>query len=333
MWSNFTNINNEKFINNKYILPNDNLIKYMKDERTKILSFNKDYNITIKKIKDFNHIIKDLGNTSWVESKKLMADLVNLPINIVIKWNNNSITVKCKEEHIKTFIKRVNTLINMIEYLKIKSDNTNKSVNIFLVLSTLEKNFPENNIMGVANANTGYTDFSNNIIFIWRYEEFEKVIFHEIIHYFNMDCKYQNITKRINIDGPHDYIEAITDYFGIIYNIIYLSILTKNKIKNLMEIELAFIRNQAYMLNRIYDLGVWQNKPQKVIKQKTGAFSYYIIKYLLFTYVINNNIIDYDKRTEIDFNKLLDLILINGMPKYNDIIEIKSSRMTLLQLK
>jgi hypothetical protein len=100
-----------------------------------------------------------------------------------------------------------------------------------------------------------------------------------------------------------------------------------------MEIELAFIRNQAYMLNRIYDLGVWQNKPQKVIKQKTGAFSYYIIKYLLFTYVINNNIIDYDKRTEIDFNKLLDLILINGMPKYNDIIEIKSSRMTLLQLK
>jgi hypothetical protein len=338
MWSDFTKNTIDQFTMLPTIKLHPNIIKFIKDERQKIISYNIKYDINIKKINNFNQKIKDMSSTKWVDSKNLMNDIINLPINIMITWNDNKITIKCKKQHINTFIKRINTLISIIEYLKIKSGNINKVVDIYLILSSLEKKFPQDNVMDVVNANTGYTDFSNNIIFVWRYEEYEKVLFHELIHYFNMDCKeyaqYLNENPIIDIDGPHDYIEAITDYFGIIYNIIYISIITNIKIENLLKIELLFIKNQAYRLNILNNLNIWNDKPNIIIKQKTGAFSYYIIKYLLFRYVNKSgNIIDFNKDKKIDFVKLLNIILIDGMPKYNNIINIKSSRMTLLQLK
>jgi hypothetical protein len=54
-------------------------------------------------------------------------------------------------------------------------------------------------------------------------EEFEKVIFHEMIHYFDIDMSEQHVPKIINVshEHTHSYWEAWTDFLGIFYHIIY----------------------------------------------------------------------------------------------------------------
>jgi hypothetical protein len=103
------------------------------------------------------------------------------------------------------------------------------------------------------------------LIFIWREEEFEKVCFHEVIHFVNNDHRHEHIDIKSNIEGPTSYFEAITDFKAIILNIIYLSIITKIKI--LFTFEYYFIRN----------------------KQNTPAYSYFVLKYFIFKYFNRSN--------------------------------------------
>ena len=321
-WCNFTIQNASKYTN--YTI-NDNslLLKNIKKDRDNIKNLmNNNINITIREIENFEEEIDEFANGSFVAREELYKVKHLLEDNYIVEWQNGFIKINTIKSQFLSFEKRVKVLIYIIEYLRIKSKNTNY-VKIYLVLSKLEKTFPEDGVMEVENANTGYTDFMKNIIFIWRLEEFEKVILHEIIHYFELDDNMKDDKSRIKIQGEHRYYEGFTDFWGIYYYIIYLSLITKIKIKKLLELELCFIKNQAMQLNSLLKLNSWEHKPLKTIIQKTAGFSYYIIKYLLFEYSHNNKI--------INNLKILDTVLKKGLKqeKYN---KIKSARMTLLQI-
>ena len=326
-WSKFTNENLKLFSKFKYNLDNENiLLKYIKDERTNILNIikNKMFKIDIKIIDNFNEISK-YANSNFVDKKNLLKDMKNLNIIYRISWNNNFIILI--SENKLDLTNRIKFIIYIIEYLKIKTNN-NKIIKIYLILSNLKKKFPiDSKIMGVKNANSGYNDSREEIIFIWRKEEFEKVIFHELMHCFNLDKRDEHVHDIIKTDGPHLYFEALTDFKGIIYHLIFLSLMTRRRIKNLFEYELGFIRNQAMLLNKLWDLGNWTRTPKILIEQKTAAFSYYILKYLMFEYFLNNK---FDETLE--YNIILDKILKEGFIM-KELIEIDSSRMTLLQLE
>jgi hypothetical protein len=90
-----------------------------------------------------------------------------------------------------------------------------------------------------------------------------------------------------------------------------------------LELEFNFIKNQAFTLNSLLGLNSWETKPNKVIKQLTAGFSYYIIKYLLFLHSLNHDIT----------NNLttLDTVLSKGFIQ-EDYINVNSARMTLLSL-
>ena len=148
-----------------------------------------------------------------------------------------------------------------------------------------------------------------------------------MIHCFNLDKRKDHVHDIIYTDGPHLYFEALTDFKGIIYHLIFLSLMTKKKIKNLIEYELAFIRNQAMILNKLWGLGNWINKPKILIEQESASFSYYILKYLMFEYFLNNKLDD-----SVEYSIILNKILKNGFIM-KEFINIESSRMTLLQLK
>lgn len=345
-WSNFTRTYFKLIFKNKYDLDDNNrILLAIKNERNLIKQFIKenkkkiDINIDVltdKNIKEFDMNIDKYSKSSWVDRKGIINDMKNLTNNYIVTWSqtqndSNNIYIKCTKEQSLYLLKKFTKLIYIIEYIKEKTNN-NKPVTAYLVLTTLEKKFPKpsEKIMDVHNANTAYTHTHLNYIFIWRYEEFEKVLLHEIIHFLDLDCREQYISKKINIEGEDSMYEAITDYFGIYYYIIYLSLMTHVKIQLLLEVELAFMRNQAFTLNNFYRLSDWKMKPTKKIKQRTPAFSYYIVKFLLFIYMFDHDIDEIK-----DYNKLLDNVLINGMiNKYKDLlINIKSSRMTLLQLK
>jgi len=326
-WSKFTNENIKTFSKYKYNLNKDNiLLKYIKKERDQILNIikNKTFNINIKIIDKFNGI-DDYINSRFVDKKNLLNEMNDLKVIYKISWDENFIILISYNEF--DLYNRMKILVYIIEYLKVKTNN-NKNMKIYLILSSLEKKFPvESKIMGVKNANSGYTDSIKDIIFIWRKEEFEKVIFHELIHFFNLDKREEHTHDIINTDGPHLYFEALTDFKGIIYHLLYLSLITRRKIKNLLEYELGFIRNQAMILNKIWELDNWTKTPDVLIEQKTAAFSYYILKYLMFEYYLINEFDDNNK-----YKVILDKILKNGF-SMKEYIEIESSRMTLLQLE
>lgn len=332
-WNQFTK-NNIALFSNKYLLEKENiLLTTIKDERKNIKNYirnlNVDFNITT--IDNNNNDIKNFCNVSWVDMKGVIKELNTIDITYKIMWNNNKIMIRTTLEQFKYIKKQLNVIIYMIEYLKFKSDNMNKNVTVYLILTNLEKEFPNKSHMSIKNANSGYTDLDKDIIFIWRYEEFEKVLFHELMHFFNMDTRNHDFDNHINTKGiDPSYYEVFTDFLGIIYHIIFISILSKIKIKTLLELELAFIENQAMILNNYLKLKNWNSKPKKVITQTSPAFSYYILKYMLFNYATKNDVMKYI--LEDKTNILLKEIISDGFIM-KPFIKIKSSRMTLLQLK
>jgi len=328
MWSKFTKDNLKLFTNYKYNLNDDNiLLNYIKNERVNIINFinNKKISINITKLSEYNNIYKYV-DSFFVDKKNLLNDMKNLNYIYKIEWGEDNMIIINTNNEIESNV-YIKILIYMIEYLKYKSQD-NKKITIYLILSTLEKEFPTlSKMMDVKNSNSGYNDSQENIIFIWRREEFEKVLFHELMHHFDLDKREEHVHNIINTNGKHLYFEAITDFQGIIYHLIYLSIITRKKIKKLLEYELGFIRNQAQSLNNIWGLGEWHGKPKLLIEQKNASFSYYILKYLIFEYFLNNQINFSEKYSNI-LNNVLDI-------KFNVIsyLRIESSRMTLLQLK
>ena len=132
----------------------------------------------------------------------------------------------------------------------------------------------------------------------------------------------------MNIDNYHNYHEVITDYYGIIYHLIYLSLITNKSIKLLLEIEISFIKNQCMLINDYLNLKSWNKKLPKQIIQKTSAFSYYILKYMLFNYLITNNII---LNNDINLTELFNKLINIGL-KSDNYLKIDSTRMTLFQL-
>jgi len=326
VWSEFTKKNFILFKKFKYVLDDDNiLLKYIKDERKNIINFKKTpINISISNLDNYDNIY-NYTDSKFVDTKNLLNDMKTLNIIYKIQWGENLIIIITDQK--KDYSKRLKVIIHIIEYLKEKIRN-NKNVTIYLVLSRLEKMFPtDTKIIKPKNANSGYNDSSTDIIFIWRKEEFEKVLFHELIHCFDLDKRTEHTHDIINTDGPHLYFEAVTDFQGIIYHLIYLSLMTKKKIIRLLEYELGFIRNQAMNLNNFWELRNWNIKPEIIIKQKTAAFSYYILKYIMFEYFLNNKINLFE-----DYNVILDNILKNGFTML-EFIKMESLRMTLFQLE
>lgn len=355
MWCSFTK-KQSKFLNLERLKINENskLLEFVKTEKDKIKQFIKNnknnlyINITPIDSQILNNDIINSINMAWLDSENFMKELNHLNINILIEWkltslvllSTNKIYIKTISEHYNTFIKKIKLIILIIEYLKDKSNNVQKYINCYLILTKLKKYFPKNNeIIGIKNANSGYSDSSNNVIFIWRYEEYEKVLFHEIIHFLDMDYRNEPINKLENISAMHNYFEAITDFYGICYHLIYLSLITRIKIKSLLEIELSFIKNQAMVVNNLFGLNNWvkikdknilidmnTKKQIKRIKQQASAFSYYIIKYMIFKFALDNYINEYSYSKL--FKKILEIGFIN-----EKFVLLKSARMTLLQLK
>jgi hypothetical protein len=336
-WSEFTQDHINIIKKKQYsVKANNIMLQHMKEERKEIkkLIQNKLIDCIDIKLLESNILDKDIAkyaNVSWVSYYDVMKELPKLPIVCMITWNkNNKMYIKTTSDQLLLIKKRLKYIIAMIQYLMIKS-NKQIPITIYLVLTKLNKQFPnKNKVIDITHANTGYTDLRENIIFIWRLEEFEKVLFHETLHFADMDSrdlKYDKLNSVIKIQGKECYYEAVTDYWAIFYYIIYLSLVTHREIKTLLELELGFIKNQAQQLYNIMGLD-----KTKIIVQKTPAYSYYILKYMLFEYALQNKL---SILGDHDYNMIFKN-LIKKSELYSDcrdIVKFDSSRMTLLQLK
>lgn len=318
MWINFTDTTFSKIKSIKY---NKLFIQKLKMIRSEIINTNNvEYTCTIKKIP--NDVINELKSSFWV-SKKLSYDY--LPYEVNIKWKNNNIYIKTTEEKFNSFSQRLPIFLKIIDYI---NKNNNENIKIYMILSNLKKYIDPNEIISVDHINSGYTNTLSKVIFIWREEEFEKVCFHEMIHLLDKDHRHEKVNMSIDIDGPESFYEAITDFKAIIFNVIYLSLVTKIKIKILFSYEYSFIQNQStYIYNSL----------KKFNKQESPAYSYFILKYFIFKY-FNGDYFNDQLFNEIfyhnkNFKSLTEFIKDYDLNNNNYDLSINSGRMTLFELK
>jgi len=153
------------------------------------------------------------------------------------------------------------------------------------------------------NINSGSSSSGYQII-IWRKEELLKVLFHEVIHYLDLDTKHeQKLDNIINIKiGTYDYPilinEAITEATALLFHTIYCSIIIYNKkytpcdqeynlsilykkFKILYIYENIFNWYQNSKILNYFNIKEFNIKEMIKYNQTTNCFSYYFIKSLL----------------------------------------------------
>ena len=208
-------------------------------------------------------------------------------------------------------------------------DNCAETLNISLFFANEKKVLPDNglDILSTENCNTAVTTSctKDGIIFLYRDEEWFKVLIHESFHIFGLDFSYQfshvlnkKMEKTFPIDSQWNIFESYTEFWAEILNVMFVSYLIcdekksanfntfSNYIDFFIEIEMAFTIFQVskildFMGLKLMDLH-FKNKKAKVsqkylYRENTNVFSYYILKMLLFLN-LDESLIWFDKHNQ-----------------------------------
>ena len=180
---------------------------------------------------------------------------------------------------------------NLLEYFNIK----NKNINITLFLTKLLKQIKEKptRVLTSSEINSGVTIHSSDIkIYIFRTEELEKVILHEVIHALNIDLKIRNnstlydkkLQCNFNIDNKDSVriYEAFTETTAILFNTALNSILVGSDLNLTIENEIKFNLYQCltimdyFSINTLFSNTVCFSNNQW--KETTSVFAYFVLK-------------------------------------------------------
>ncbi|CAH6421798.1 Hypothetical protein KVN_LOCUS485 [uncultured virus] len=339
--------NNNKFVllwyfNNKYLI-HDNY------EWKKYLS---------RKIGD-SSLLNLLHNNPFVSIEfELMIGSKNLK-KLIIKKDNIFINIFSESSSNIN----INKIMHICKFMLDLSHNKNQVINLNIFFSNIKKEFHfgmKNKSLGPSNINSGST-LSGSYINIWRSEELDKVLIHELIHYLNFDFKYnskgceiiEDYITKFNINGEIKLNEAFTETLALIIHSIYLSYKISKSINyfdNIINYEINFSLFQCYKILNYFDINInnFFINNSKTIIQTTDVFSYFIIKtfiilsldqflkfidkdiyfnerYLEFIELVNNSL-----NEKNNFMKLIEKFNKIYINKKNFIW--KTLRMTCLQL-
>jgi|LakMenE01Jun11ns_1017448.scaffolds.fasta_scaffold9937670_5 hypothetical protein len=233
---------------------------------------------------------------------KEVIDYIDLiDSNYSYKFNN----IKCF-----VYYSKIKTKINKNKIKKIIKrgyiiSNKSKEYIIHLILSPAKKLIEFNKILTAKNINSGFTFINRNEIFIFREEEYPKVILHELIHHdkliHNDDFKIENKEKLMNHFGiTKDTIlilnEAIIEFWATLIQIAFVSCEYKLNYLELFKLELKYSLLKTYQILKLKE--TYENK---LWCDKCNIYSYIIFKTILllnindfikiYTYPYNDTII------------------------------------------
>ena len=252
-----------------------------------------------KILEDLELNIKKLIRYSIVYEGKTLDNFVYL-----FTYDNDNTKVKYTSQYIidlgKDIVKRIlffNKFLNTSNYpdkfILFLTDNKKE----------IDKELIEHLHFKTINVNTAVTDGSD--IIIYREEELLKSIFHELIHFHNLDFRHVSpdilnniisyLIKTHNIKEHNDYLlyECITESLANILNNIYYSGTLKEMSMNL-EHEIMFSTLQIAKILNVCKYKKWSefsHEPDngntkiaksKQFKQDSCVFSYYILKLYIF---------------------------------------------------
>ena len=245
------------------------------------------------------------------------------------------------------------TVIKFLEkYRGIKC--VTERLELYLFLTDFKKYLPtnKNKVLDADNINTGVTlpCQKTTRIYIYRREEYMKLIIHELLHALGIDMPrylYSRYSVRLNdffgIDSTYNLNETYTEIWALLINTLLVNVIgndnniNKNHIvtgiKNCLFLENTFSRFQVIKILNYMGLSLEDliNRRENYnYREETNVFAYYILKYLAISNL--NNFLSLCKSTtgnkilnfanNLDNNKIdkkcdefLDIII----NKYNDI--------------
>jgi hypothetical protein len=190
--------------------------------------------------------------------------------------------------HIKDDIgPNMSYIIKIIDFFR-KISKKYISVDLTIFFCNQKRSFHFNKdhkkILTPENINGGST-ISGVFVYVWRKEEFYKVLIHELIHYFKLDFhdidnsyieKIRN--SVINIEGIDVANETYTELLAITIHSIWYSIIKKVNFNDIINYENLFTHFQIAKLIYFYGGKKYRDLFRIKIKQKTSVASYVIIK-------------------------------------------------------
>lgn len=139
------------------------------------------------------------------------------------------------------------------------------------------------------NTNSG-ASLKEEYIFIWRKEEFYKVLIHELIHYFDIDFYvndeiYKKLDKYsknvIDVNGIDRINESYTEALAIIIHSVAYSVLKNMEYNEIIANEILYSRFQAAKILSFSGCNDYVNTLGVKIYQVTSVWSYYIVKSMM----------------------------------------------------
>lgn len=360
------NITNIKKINKQYPLLYYFFKEYIKDinnidDFIKYYSYNQ-HNLDIDKIyKDIknNKILLKLFNTIYNRDDR--SEIINVfyqntfvsidVLHELEKNNIKNIIINNEDEnyYLSLYYYDINNndinnyiikIIRIIKIIKKINDyfepNNNQKYNVIIFLSNCKKTFMGDKITPIS-INSGSTLY-NVYASVWRKEELEKVLIHELLHYIRCDFFYNdngyetinnNILNIFNIEGVNNPNESYNETVAGIINMCYKSITLKKDLNNIYNKELNFLYLQsAKLINYFSGKNISDLFNKKItIKQTTSALSYLFLKMILFhnilyvcDFIKKINLKCNEKNKILEFNEIL-IELINKKDYYNYVNE------------
>jgi hypothetical protein len=174
----------------------------------------------------------------------------------------------------------------------IKTKINKLNLNIFL--GKQRKEITSNNILTPININSG-SCMIGEFVNIWREEELEKVLFHELQHFYSCDFHSHNknynqintfIKSNFDIFEDDKSNESINEMMAILLHMIYQSEKLNMEIDMIYSYEMFFTLFQIAKIIRFFNgnsyAELFKSNPNHIkIKQTTSVVSYYIIKGIL----------------------------------------------------
>ena len=202
-------------------------------------------------------------------------------------------------------------MFSIIDYVNI----INNTIQIFFYPTNLKKIWNGKELTPEV-INSGYTDhYSNKYILIYRKEEYNRLLLHELIHYLSLDSAsnyniwsptHMKISLDYNIFNHINLFETYTDTWAILLLIIMTHIIEpKLSFNKLLEKEKDHILCMVQQL--LYQLSIPDINSIRIHTwvQHTSALSYYVFKY--GTLNMKNFIDKYPLGIKLDNKKVNEL--------------------------